>query len=48
MEEKLRFRYDREADILHRASALILQADTFYSYDRNRKRLARTEGLKTP
>ncbi len=38
----------RTLDILHVGSALVLQADTFYSFDRNQKRLARAEGLKTP
>ena len=38
----------RTLDILHVASASILQADTFYSFDRNQKRLARIEGLRTP
>jgi predicted nucleic acid-binding protein len=38
----------RTLDILHVGSALVLQADTFYSFDRNQRRLARAEGLKTP
>jgi len=38
----------RALDILHVGSALVLQADTFYSFDRNQRRLARAEGLKTP
>jgi hypothetical protein len=29
-------------------SASILQADAFYSFDRNQERLARIEGLRTP
>jgi predicted nucleic acid-binding protein len=38
----------RTLDILHVASALILQADAFYSFDRNQRKLARAEGLKIP
>ena len=38
----------RTLDVLHVACALTLLADTFYSFDRNQKRLARAEGLKTP
>ena len=37
----------RTLDILHVASALILQAEVFYSFDRNQRKLARAEGLKT-
>ena len=35
----------RTLDLLHVASALRLQADTFYTFDRNQERLARAEGL---
>jgi len=38
----------RTLDILHVASASILEADAFHSFDRNQKRLARIEGLRTP
>jgi predicted nucleic acid-binding protein len=35
----------RTLDILHVASALLLNADTFYTFDRNQARLAKREGL---
>lgn len=35
----------RTLDILHVASAVVLQADTFYTFDQNQARLARVEGL---
>jgi predicted nucleic acid-binding protein len=35
----------RTLDILHVASALELQADTFYTFDQKQERLARAEGL---
>ena len=38
----------RTLDIMHVASALILRADVLYSFDRNQRKLARAEGLKTP
>lgn len=38
----------RTLDVLHVASALVLQAETFHSFDRNQKKLVRAEGLKTP
>jgi predicted nucleic acid-binding protein len=38
----------RTLDVLHVASALILRADTFYTFDRNQKKLARAEGLTAP
>ena len=38
----------RTLDLLHVASALVLQADVFYSFDRQQEKLARTEGLKVP
>lgn len=38
----------RTLDVLHVASALVLQAETFHSFDRSQKKLARAEGLKTP
>ena len=37
----------RTLDILHVASALVLEADTFHTFDRNQERLARAEGLRT-
>jgi len=36
----------RTLDLLHVASALVLQADTLYTFDRQQEKLARTEGLK--
>ncbi len=38
----------RTLDILHVASALVLQADTFYTFDHDQRRLAKAEGLATP
>jgi predicted nucleic acid-binding protein len=38
----------RTLDIIHVASALKLQADTFYTFDRNQEKLARDEGLIIP
>jgi len=38
----------RTLDVLHVASALVLQADTFYTFDSNQGKLARLEGLVTP
>ncbi len=38
----------RTLDVLHVASALVLQADTFYTFDRSQGRLARVEGLTLP
>lgn len=38
----------RTLDILHVASALVLQADVFYTYDANQGKLARLEGFVTP
>jgi predicted nucleic acid-binding protein len=38
----------RTLDVLHVASALVLQADTFYTFDRNQRKLARVEGLSVP
>ncbi len=35
----------RTLDVLHVASALALEADTFYTFDRNQGRLADAEGL---
>jgi predicted nucleic acid-binding protein len=35
----------RTLDVLHVASALVLQADTFYTFDRSQKKLAESEGL---
>ena len=38
----------RTLDILHVASALLLKANTFYTFDRNQARLAKAEGLAVP
>ncbi len=38
----------RTLDVLHVASALVLQADTFYTFDRSQRKLARIEGLIVP
>jgi len=38
----------RTLDILHVASALVLKADAFYTFDRRQARLARAAGVKTP
>jgi predicted nucleic acid-binding protein len=38
----------RTLDILHVAAALLLQADTFYTFDHDQRRLAKAEGLKVP
>jgi predicted nucleic acid-binding protein len=38
----------RTLDVLHVASALVLQADAFYTFDRNQGKLARAEGLAVP
>ena len=35
----------RTLDVIHVASALLLQADTFFTFDRNQKKLAAAEGL---
>ncbi len=35
----------RTLDVLHVASAMKLQADMFYTFDRNQEKLARAEGL---
>jgi predicted nucleic acid-binding protein len=37
----------RTLDVLHVASALVLQADAFYTFDSNQGRLAKLEGLVT-
>lgn len=37
----------RSLDILHVATALILAADTFYTFDGNQRKLAQAEGLNT-
>jgi predicted nucleic acid-binding protein len=36
----------RALDVLHVASALVLQAGTLYTFDRNQRKLAEAEGLK--
>ncbi len=38
----------RTLDVLHVASALVLLADTFYTFDRSQGKLAKVEGLTTP
>jgi predicted nucleic acid-binding protein len=38
----------RTFDVLHVASALLLQADAFYTFDTRQAKLARAEGLNTP
>ena len=38
----------RTLDLLHVASAVVLQADTFYSFDNDQRKLARAEGLHLP
>jgi predicted nucleic acid-binding protein len=38
----------RTLDVLHVACALKLQADTFYTFDRNQEKLARAQGLIVP
>lgn len=38
----------RTLDILHVATALVLRADTFFSFDQGQKRLAIAVGLKVP
>lgn len=36
----------RALDVLHVVSALVLEADTFYTFDRNQGKLAEAEGLR--
>jgi predicted nucleic acid-binding protein len=38
----------RTLDVLHVASALLLEANTFYTFDRNQGKLAAAEGLLVP
>jgi predicted nucleic acid-binding protein len=38
----------RTLDVLHVASAVKLQADMFYTFDRNQEKLAKAEGLLIP
>lgn len=38
----------RTLDILHVASALVLQADVFYTFDRVQAKLAQAEGIAVP
>lgn len=38
----------RTLAILHVASALVLRADTFYTFDKDQRELAVAEGFKTP
>ena len=38
----------RSLDIVHVASALVLHAETFYTFDEKQRRLARAEGLLAP
>jgi predicted nucleic acid-binding protein len=37
----------RTLDILHVASALVLKAEAFYTFDGRKRRLAKAEGLQT-
>lgn len=38
----------RTLDVLHVASAVVLQAETFYTFDRSQGKLAKAEGLTVP
>ena len=38
----------RTLDVLHVASAVVLQAETFYTFDRSQEKLAEAEGLTVP
>ena len=38
----------RTLDVLHVASALVLKADTFYTFDVNQRKMAKAEGLVVP
>jgi hypothetical protein len=38
----------RTLDVLHVASAVKLQAEMFYTFNRNQEKLARAEGLLVP
>lgn len=38
----------RTLDILHVASALVLEAESFYTFDRRQAQLVRATGMKTP
>jgi predicted nucleic acid-binding protein len=38
----------RTLDVLHVASALVLEADSFYTFDRTQAKLASAEGLRVP
>lgn len=38
----------RTLDVLHVASALVLHADTFCTFDRNQRQLAKAEGMNVP
>jgi predicted nucleic acid-binding protein len=38
----------RTFDVLHVASALVSEADTFYTFDVNQRKLAKSEGLVVP
>jgi predicted nucleic acid-binding protein len=38
----------RTLDVLHVASALVLKADTFFTFDVNQAKLAKAEGLMVP
>jgi predicted nucleic acid-binding protein len=38
----------RTLDTLHVAAAIVLHADSFYTFDRAQARLARASGLATP
>ncbi|MGO8790754.1 MAG: type II toxin-antitoxin system VapC family toxin [Terriglobia bacterium] len=38
----------RSLDVLHVASALVLRAETFYTFDEKQRKLAKAEGLLVP
>jgi len=38
----------RTLDVLHVSSTVKLQADMFYTFDRNQEKLAKAEGLLVP
>jgi predicted nucleic acid-binding protein len=38
----------RSLDVLHVASALVLHAETFYTFDEKQRKLAKAEGLLAP
>ncbi len=46
--ERVRGYEFRRVDVFHVASALVLRADTFYTFDINQGKLAKAEGLAVP